>query len=57
MGLGINRGGVGVTKWLMKHGARTLVTDMKTEAELADSIADIERSFISESHSFNTLRG
>lgn len=49
MGLGINRGGVGVTKWLMSHGAKVLVTDLKTEKELADSVADLERHYISAS--------
>ena len=46
MGLGLNRGGVGVSKWLMKHGAKLIITDLQSEAALADSIAEIERFFI-----------
>lgn len=42
MGLGHFGGGAGVTNWLVAHGARVLVTDMKPETELAEGIAAIK---------------
>jgi len=34
MGLGSHGGGLGVAKWLMRHGARVTVTDLKGRSEL-----------------------
>ncbi|MDD5251352.1 MAG: UDP-N-acetylmuramoyl-L-alanine--D-glutamate ligase [Patescibacteria group bacterium] len=45
MGLGLHGGGLGVAKWLLKHGARIIVTDMKTAAELAPSVAALTREY------------
>ncbi|MDD5043098.1 MAG: UDP-N-acetylmuramoyl-L-alanine--D-glutamate ligase [Patescibacteria group bacterium] len=39
MGLGLHGGGVGVTRWLIRHGAKVLVTDLKTRKQLQKSIA------------------
>lgn len=38
MGLGLNRGGLGVSLFLIKAGAKVLITDLKTEKELAPSL-------------------
>jgi UDP-N-acetylmuramoylalanine--D-glutamate ligase len=38
MGLGLLGGGIATTKWLVKHGAKVTVTDMKTKSQLAGSI-------------------
>lgn len=38
MGLGLNGGGVGVAKFFCKQGAEVLVTDLKTESQLDESI-------------------
>lgn len=38
MGLGALGGGVATTKWLVKHGAKVTVTDLRTKQELAPSI-------------------
>jgi UDP-N-acetylmuramoylalanine--D-glutamate ligase len=38
MGLGLLGGGVATAKWLVKHGARVTVTDLKTKDELLQSI-------------------
>ena len=38
MGLGVLGGGLATTKWLVKHGAKVTVTDLKTKQELAPSI-------------------
>ena len=42
MGLGINQGGVGVARFLAHAGAHVLVTDLKTETELATSLQALE---------------
>lgn len=42
MGLGRFGGGVGVTRWLAQRGARLLVTDTRDEAELAESLREID---------------
>lgn len=42
MGLGLNRGGLGVTKFLAEAGAKVLVTDLKTEKELSSSLKKLE---------------
>lgn len=38
MGLGLLGGGIATTKWLVKHGAKVTVTDLKTRKQLASSI-------------------
>lgn len=38
MGLGKLGGGVATTKWLVKHGAKVTVTDLRTKRDLASSI-------------------
>ncbi len=43
MGLGVNQGGLGVSKWLLMHGARLTITDLKDRHALAASIEDLER--------------
>jgi len=45
MGLGLHGGGVGMAKWLMRHGAAVTVTDLKGPEELADSIAELDRAY------------
>ncbi len=42
MGLGLLGGGVAVTKWLVRHGAKVTVTDLKTRKELVESVKEIE---------------
>ena len=42
MGLGLNRGGLGVTKFLAESGAELLVTDLKKESELKDSLNELK---------------
>jgi len=42
-GLGILGGGVAAANWLLRHGARVTVTDLKTEAELAVSLGRLEK--------------
>ena len=39
MGLGLFGAGVGVTKYLCRAGARVTVTDLRTEADLRESVA------------------
>lgn len=45
MGLGrFKQGsGVGAAKWLMRHGAQIVITDLKDEAELKESVAEITK--------------
>lgn len=43
MGLGLNQGGLGVSKWLLRQGARLTITDLKSREELAPSIAALEK--------------
>ncbi|WKC79042.1 UDP-N-acetylmuramoyl-L-alanine--D-glutamate ligase [Borreliella turdi] len=38
MGLGLNGGGVALSRFLLKHGAKLVITDLKSEAELDLSI-------------------
>ncbi|MFA5076377.1 MAG: UDP-N-acetylmuramoyl-L-alanine--D-glutamate ligase [Patescibacteria group bacterium] len=38
MGLGLNGGGLSVTKWLVKRGAKVTVTDLKTRFQLKKSL-------------------
>lgn len=42
MGLGLNGGGVALSRFLLKHGARLVITDLKSEAELALSIDSLK---------------
>ena len=41
MGLGLNGGGEAVARFLLKHGAYVLVTDMKTEEQLKPTLNSI----------------
>ena len=41
MGLGVFGGGVGVTRFLVRHGAHVTVTDLRRPDELADSLAKL----------------
>jgi len=42
MGLGLHGGGVGVVKFFYKEGAEVLVTDLKTEQQLEESIIKLK---------------
>lgn len=42
MGLGLNQGGLGVAKFLAESGAQLLITDLKREGELAQSLAKLK---------------
>lgn len=42
MGLGLNRGGLGVTRYLAKCGAGILVTDLKTDTELQETLNQLK---------------
>ena len=42
MGLGLFGGGVGATRFLVRHGARVTVTDLRTEDALASSVKALE---------------
>ncbi len=41
MGLGLNGGGLGISNFLLKHGAMLTITDLKTNSELQESINKI----------------
>ena len=41
-GLGLLGGGVATTNWLLKHGAKVTVTDLKTKEQLAPSLKRIK---------------
>lgn len=43
MGLGrFKQGsGVGATKWLMRHGAQVIITDIKTQADIRESVEEV----------------
>ena len=41
-GLGLLGGGVATTNWLLKHGAKVTVTDLKTKEQLAPSLKKIK---------------
>ncbi len=48
MGLGVHGGGIGVARFLAKHGARVTVTDLKSADDLReslDALADLPISF------------
>jgi len=42
MGLGLNRGGLGIARFLSQSGARVLVTDLKTENELRKTLEELK---------------
>src|SRR3990172_4139662 len=42
MGLGLFGGGVAVTRYLVSHGARVTVTDLKPAEKLAQPLAELE---------------
>ncbi len=44
MGLGVLGGGLATTKWLLKHGAKVTVTDLRTRSELSSSIKSLGKS-------------
>ena len=41
MGLGLHGGGLAVSRFLLKHGANLVITDLKSEFELASSIKSL----------------
>ena len=41
MGLGLHGGGLATVRWLVKHGARVTVTDLKTKRELEPSLRQL----------------
>jgi len=41
MGLGLQGGGAGVARFFAEHGAKVTVTDLKTQKELASSLANL----------------
>src|SRR3990167_78692 len=43
MGLGLSGGGVGVAKWLLKHGAQVTVTDLKPAVVLKQSVSAVKK--------------
>jgi len=43
MGLGLLGRGIGVAKFLAKHGANLLITDLKTEQQLASSLKQLKK--------------
>jgi len=45
MGLGAytQGSGIGAAKWLMRHGAQLVITDLKTEDELRESVEEISK--------------
>ncbi len=43
MGLGLHGGGLGISKWLVRAGARVTVTDLKSRQELKKSVDALER--------------
>jgi UDP-N-acetylmuramoylalanine--D-glutamate ligase len=42
LGLGLHGGGVGIVKFLASHGAKVVVTDLKTKEQLASSLKKLE---------------
>ncbi len=59
LGLGINQGGVGAAKFFAKQGAQVVVTDLKTKAELQQSIDQLaefpEIEYILGEHRFEDI--
>lgn len=53
MGLGVNGGGLGVTRFLVEQGAEVVVTDLRTQAVLQptlDALADIPVQYVLGEH-------
>ena len=46
MGLGLHGGAIGTIKFLLRHGAKVLVTDIKSRQELEESIAKLDNARI-----------
>lgn len=46
MGLGVHGGGLGVAKWLVRHGAEVTVTDLKDQHALVAPMSELERMFL-----------
>lgn len=44
MGLGLHGGGLGVTRWLLKQGARVTVTDLKTANDLQPTLEQLREA-------------
>jgi len=44
MGLGLHGGGLGISKWLVKAGAKVTVTDLKSRQELRKSVDALQKS-------------
>ncbi|TAK96807.1 UDP-N-acetylmuramoyl-L-alanine--D-glutamate ligase [Patescibacteria group bacterium] len=42
LGMGLHGGGVGIVKYLAKHGARVVVTDLKSREQLAPSLEKLK---------------
>ncbi|MBU1164064.1 UDP-N-acetylmuramoyl-L-alanine--D-glutamate ligase [Patescibacteria group bacterium] len=42
MGLGLHGGGVSVARWMVKAGAKVIVTDLKTKNQLIDSVNSLK---------------
>lgn len=42
LGLGLHGGGVAVARWLVRHGARVTVSDLKSRRELASSLKQLK---------------
>lgn len=43
LGLGLHGGGLATARWLLKHGARLIVSDLKTKKQLAPSLKTLAR--------------
>lgn len=60
MGLGLHGGGIGATNYFSSLGARIVVTDLKTEGELEESIAKLRNKknirFVLGRHDFKDFR-
>lgn len=50
MGLGSFGGGIGAVRYFANRGARVTVTDLKTEAQLADSVAQLDGVTVADWH-------
>ena len=53
MGLGLHGGGLGVTRWLLKQGARVTVTDLRTAEDLKptlEQLQDVQVEFVLGEH-------
>ena len=43
MGLGLNQGGLSVARWLIKHGSKLTITDLKSARKLRSSLEQIKK--------------